>query len=260
MRARAAGLHGDRDDGRSRIGRAPASLRALQLRRRCSEIASREMTEPVAASTRNGRRSRATAPAWRNRITGSGEEAPEQLLANPRNWRTHPTGQRNALRGSLDTVGWVQMVMVNRVTGHVVDGHARIEEAISRGEPTVPVLYVDLSPEEEALVLATLDPIGAMAERDHGKLEELLAEVSVDDAGLRRLLADLAGPKTGLTDPNDMPETPVEPSVKSGELWLLGDHRLLCGDATSAEDVARLLDGATPTLLATDPLRGPGRR
>ncbi len=196
------------------------------------------------------------APAWRNRITGSGTEDPSQLLANPANWRTHPAAQRNALRGSLDTVGWVQQILVNTVTGHVVDGHARVEEALSRGEPTVPVLYVELSPEEEALVLATLDPIGAMADRDHAKLEALLAEVSVDDAGLRRLLAQLGGPNKGLTDPDAIPETPVEPYVKSGDLYQLGDHRLLCGDATKPEDVARLLDGAEPILLATDPPYG----
>ena len=53
-----------------------------------------------------------------------------------------------------------------------------------------------------------------------------------------------------------MPEPPEEPYVKPGELWLLGDHRLLCGDATNADDVARLLDGAAPTLLATDPPYG----
>jgi hypothetical protein len=100
---------------------------------------------------------------WRNRIVGTGEEAPDQLVANPLNWRTHPGPQRDALRGSLAEVGWVQQVLVNQRTGHVVDGHARVEEALSRQEATVPVLYVDLSPEEEALVLATLDPIGAMA-------------------------------------------------------------------------------------------------
>ncbi len=194
--------------------------------------------------------------AWRNRITGSGEEAPDQLVANPANWRTHPAAQRNALRGSLGTVGWVQQVLVNQRTGHVVDGHARIEEALSRNEPSVPVLYVDLEPEEEALVLATLDPIGAMAERDGEKLEALLAEVTVDDAGLRRLLADMAGPKRGLTDPDDVPEPPEEPYVKPRELWRLGEHRLLCGDATSPADVARLLDGAAPTLLSTDPPYG----
>lgn len=177
---------------------------------------------------------------WRNRILGSGEEAPDQLAANPRNWRTHPAAQRKAVRGSLDTVGWVQQVIINRRTGNVVDGHARIEEALSRNEPSVPVLYVDLSPEEEALVLATLDPIAAMAQADDERLRALLAEVTVDDAGLLALLGDLAGsePKVGLTDPDDVPEPPEEPWVKSGDLFALGDHRLLCGDATSAADVA----------------------
>jgi DNA modification methylase len=193
---------------------------------------------------------------WRNRIVGSGEEPPDQLLANPRNWRTHPAAQRDALRGSLDEVGWVAQILVNRTTGHVVDGHARIEEAISRGEPRVPVVYVELSEEEERLILATLDPIGAMADRDTARLAELLAEVSVDDAGLRRLLADLAPPKRGLTDPDALPDVPTEPYVKAGDLWRLGEHRLLCGDATNAADVARLLDGAQPTLLATDPPYG----
>jgi len=182
--------------------------------------------------------------AWRNRIVGSGEEAPDQLVANPANWRTHPGAQRDALRGSLAEVGWVQQVMVNRRTGFVVDGHARIEEALTRNEPTVPVLYVDLSEEEEALVLATLDPIGAMATRDDARLAELLAGISIDDAGLAALLADLAPPKRGLTDPDDVPEPPAEPWVKPGELYRLGEHRLLCGDATSPADVARLLVGA----------------
>ena len=123
---------------------------------------------------------------WRNRIVGTGDVAPDQLVANPANWRTHPGPQRDALRGSLSEVGWVQQVMVNRRTGFVVDGHARVEEALTRHEPTVPVLYVDLSPEEEALVLATLDPIGAMATRDDAKLAELLDGLVVDDAVMSR--------------------------------------------------------------------------
>ena len=196
--------------------------------------------------------------AWRNRIVGTGEEAPDQLVANPSNWRTHPGPQRDALRGSLQTVGWVQQVMVNQRTGFVVDGHARIEEAISRGEPTVPVLYVDLSPEEEALVLATLDPIGAMATADTAKLEELLAGISVDDAGLLALLGDLAGNdlKAGLTDPDDVPPLGEESHIKPGDLFALGDHRLMCGDSTKAEDVARLLGGSEVDIVWTDPPYG----
>jgi len=195
---------------------------------------------------------------WRNRITGTGEEAPDRLLANPANWRIHPKAQQDALAGALDAVGWVQQVLVNRRTGFVVDGHARVALALSRGEPTVPVLYVDLDPDEEALVLATLDPIGAMAGRDDEKLRALLADVTVDDAGLLALLGDLRGdePKTGLTDPDEVPEPPLEPYVQPGDLYVLGDHRILCGDATDPDAVVRLLDGATPTLLATDPPYG----
>ena len=186
----------------------------------------------------------APAPGWRNRITGSGEEAPDQLLANPANWRIYPKAQQDALIGALDAVGWVQQVLVNQRTGFVVDGYARVALAVSRGEPTVPVLYVDLEPAEEALVLATFDPIGAMAGRDEN-LRALLADVTVDDAGLLALLGDLGGsePRAGLTDHDEVPEPPLEPYVKPGDLYRLGDHRILCGDATNAEDVARLLMG-----------------
>lgn len=131
---------------------------------------------------------------WRSRIVGHTDEDPTSLLANPLNWRMHPGRQRDALRGSLEVVGWVQSVIVNDRTGHVVDGHARIEEAISRSEATVPVVHVDLSAEEEALVLATLDPIGAMATTDQAKLTELLGDVSVTEAGLARLLEEIRPP------------------------------------------------------------------
>jgi ParB-like chromosome segregation protein Spo0J len=143
---------------------------------------------------------------------GHGAEAPDQLLANPYNWRVHPQGQRRALAAALSEVGWVQSVIVNRRTGHVVDGHLRIALALERGEPEVPVVYVDLSEEEERLVLATLDPIGALAWGDGAKLGELLAALQVDQATLTRLLDDLASPihanrLQGLT--GDNPATPT---------------------------------------------------
>ncbi len=195
--------------------------------------------------------------AWRNRITGSGEEAPDQLLANPANWRIHPKAQQDALAGALDTVGWVQHVLVNKRSGFVVDGHARVALALSRNEPSVPVLYVDLDPEEEALVLATLDPIGAMATADEAKLNELLAGVTVDDAGLLRLLGDLGSRRPAREDPDLVPEVEAATYVEPGQLWLLGDHRLLVGDATDPEAVARVLAGVPPPrLLATDPPYG----
>jgi len=186
---------------------------------------------------------------------GTGTEVPDRLLAHPDNWRTHPKAQREALAGVLDEVGFVAAVIVNRRTGHLVDGHLRVDLALSRGEPAIPVSYVDLSEDEERLVLASFDPIAAMASTDESKLRELLAEVSVDSDALAAMLAALAPaePKDGLTDPDDVPEPPDEAITKPGDLWILGDHRLLCGDAGSEADLDRLLDGKTVDLLLTDP-------
>jgi ParB-like chromosome segregation protein Spo0J len=145
-----------------------------------------------------------SATAWRNRIIGHGEEAPDQLLANPRNWRIHPKAQQDALAGVLDQVGWVQDVIVNQQTGHVVDGHARVAIAISRNEPSVPVVYVDLSEDEEALILATLDPLSAMAATDREQLSELLAEISTGDAAVQAMLDQLARDQ-GISPPDFQP-------------------------------------------------------
>ena len=194
--------------------------------------------------------------AWRSRIVGSGEEDPAQLTANPRNWRIHPKAQQDALAGSLDQVGWVQQVMVNRTTGNIVDGHARVEQALSRGEATVPVLYVELTEAEEGLVLASLDPIGAMAGRDDEKLRQLLAEVSFDSEALAASLDALlpSTPKAGLTDPDDVPDDADASNVKRGDLFALGDHRLMCGDSTT--DLPRLVDGERADCVWTDPPYG----
>jgi DNA modification methylase len=203
-------------------------------------------------------------PPWRSRIVGHGEVAPVELVPNPRNWRTHPADQQAALSGALAEVGWVAEVTVNQTTGHVVDGHLRIELALAWKEPTVPVTYVELAEDEERLVLASLDPLAAMAEAEATRLAELLEGLDPGDAALRALLDDLAREndleslRRGFVDPDDVPDLPdpADCYVKPGDLWQLGDHRLLCGDATKQNDVTRLLAGATPWLLVTDPPYG----
>jgi hypothetical protein len=185
-----------------------------------------------------GERAQAGPTPWRNRIVGHGREAPDQLLANPYNWRVHPQGQRRALAAALSEVGWVQSVIVNRRTGHVVDGHLRIALALERGEPEVPVVYVDLSEEEERLVLATLDPIGALALGDGDKLGELLAALQVDQAALTRLLDDLAQGSGPLNAPRPLAgETPA---------LARGGAEVLVEITCSAEDLERF----RPTLDA----------
>lgn len=132
------------------------------------------------------------APVWRNRIVGHGEAKPDDLLPNPLNWRGHPALQRAALAGVLSEVGWVQQVVVNRTTGHLIDGHLRVEMARGKGEP-VPYVEVELSQEEEEMVLATLDPLGALATTDQDALSALLARLNPNDEALVTLLDRLQG-------------------------------------------------------------------
>ena len=138
---------------------------------------------------------------WKNRIVGHEEVDADQLLGNERNPRIHPKYQQDALTGVLDDIGWIQDVIVNKRTSPewggdrgietLVDGHLRVLLAISKGAK-VPVKYVDLSPEEERLALATFDPISALAGYDAELLDGLLQEVNSDSPALQRMLSELA--------------------------------------------------------------------
>jgi hypothetical protein len=139
------------------------------------------------------RQSTQPAQEWRNRIVNTGTRPAGEFMANTKNWRIHPKNQRQALTGVLEEVGWVTGVIVNRTTGAVVDGHARIEEALKLGDDTpVPFIEVELSEEEEAKILATLDPISAMAGADKAQLDALLRDVETSNAAVSQMLADLA--------------------------------------------------------------------
>lgn len=136
----------------------------------------------------------ATAAIWDNRIVGEGVEAADQLLANPLNPRIHPKEQQDVLGELLARVGWVQRVVVNQRTGRLIDGHARVKLALRQSPSAqIPVVYVDLSPEEEALVLAALDEITNMATRDNEIMAELIAQAPEleNDPHLTGLLASL---------------------------------------------------------------------
>ena len=144
--------------------------------------------------------------SWKNRIVGHGEQAAISFMANPLNWRIHPKAQREALTGVLSEVGWVQSVIVNRTTGNVIDGHARIEEALKLGDETpVPFVEVELSEDEEQKILLTLDPISAMAAADKQNLDALLQDVSTASSAVADMLTELAE-KNGIADAPDFKE------------------------------------------------------
>lgn len=117
-----------------------------------------------------------------------------EFLANPLNWRIHPQFQQEALSGALNEIGWIDEVTVNRRTGRVVDGHLRVTLALRQGEQTpVPYREIDLSEEEEALALATKDPIAALAVTDAQQYAALIDGVSSGEAALQQLVDQVAG-------------------------------------------------------------------
>lgn len=118
---------------------------------------------------------------WRNRIVAEGDVPPAELIPNPENWRDHPAFQQEALEEAMNRVrGWVRRVLVNRLTGRIVDGHLRVFLALRRGEAVVPVEYVELTEEEERFVLATLDPLSALAMANRSKLGALQGAIQED--------------------------------------------------------------------------------
>ena len=204
---------------------------------------------------------------WQNRIVGYTVKPASQYLAHPLNFRRHPKAQQEAVVGSLNDLGWIDCVLENVRTGHLIDGHERIFEALAKGEDTpVPCLQIDIAEEEEPQALLMLDPIAAMAETDKTNLDALLREVATGEAGVQAMLAELAA-KSGLDygkEPKEAPEPQTDRAAElqakwqtqRGQIWACGKHRLMCGDSTSAEDVARLMGDAKPALMVTDPPYG----
>src|SRR3984893_151977 len=155
---------------------------------------------------------------WRSRIVGYGEESPERLLANLFNFRIHTQAQKRALDGVLRAIGIVQNILVNRTTGRMLDGHLRLEMAISDGQPRIPVTYVELTEQEEKVVLATFDPLSAMAGQDEEIFKSLVD--GMDDA-FRALVAATGEEllKAGNTEDDAAPPLPEEPVSRLGDLW-----------------------------------------
>ena len=133
----------------------------------------------------------ATRTALRNRIISSGTISPQKLLENPENWRGHPVKQEQVVAGSLEEVGWVRDILINKRTGHMIDGHLRVKIAKKRGEKLVPYSMIDVSLEEERIILATLDPSSEMAEMNKEVLRPLLAKITVGSVALQKLLSQL---------------------------------------------------------------------
>jgi ParB-like chromosome segregation protein Spo0J len=145
----------------------------------------------------------------RNRVKSLRMVPASDLRPNPKNWRTHPKAQADALRGVLAEVGLADACLARELPDGslmLIDGHLRAE---TLGDGDVPVLILDVNEAEADKILATLDPLAAMADSDAAKLDELLRSVDTGSEALQQMLASTAN-AAGLYQPIDGP-TAEEP-------------------------------------------------
>ena len=182
-----------------------------------------------------------------------------ELKNDPANARKHSPRNLKAIRDSLDVFGQQKPIVVD-ARGVVIAGNGTLEAARDLGWEEIAVAVTDLDPAHAQAFGIADNRTAELAEWDTDVLGQLLegmdsnlADIlSIDDLELPDSI-DGGGQGEGLTDPDEVPEPPIEPITQTGDLWLLGEHRLLCGDSTKAEDVARLMDGAKIDLCFTSP-------
>ncbi|MGE3718081.1 MAG: site-specific DNA-methyltransferase [Bauldia sp.] len=185
------------------------------------------------------------------------------LIPYARNARTHSDAQVAQIAASIRTFGFTNPILVDGENG-IIAGHGRLLAARKLGMAEVPVIELAGMTEAEKRAYIIADNKLAL---NAGWDDELLRLEFVDLEGLGFDLAltgfdldEIAGlmnvGRHGLTDPDEVPEPPVVPTSRVGDLWHLGQHCLLCGDSTNPADVERVLAGVRPHLMVTDPPYG----
>jgi len=188
------------------------------------------------------------------------------LVPYARNARTHSEAQVAQIAASMREFGWTNPVLIDE-RGGIIAGHGRVMAAQSIGLPEVPCIVIDglTEAQRRALVIAD-NKLALNAEWDFGLLAAELAELDTgafdmaltgfSERELEQIATWALGARGGLTDPDAAPAAPDRPVSRAGEVWLLGRHRLACGDATATVSVAALLSGVKPHLMVTDPPYG----
>ncbi|MBP2635538.1 MAG: hypothetical protein H6Q72_1445 [Firmicutes bacterium] len=190
----------------------------------------------------------------------------EKLIANPRNPNQHPQKQIELLAKIIKNQGWRAPITVSNRSGFIVRGHGRLLAAQLLGVDRVPVDRQDYASEaEEWADLIADNRIAELSQIDDTLLAGLLSEINLadfdvnltgfSDKQIDNLLADFNSVevKEDGFDPAAAAAEIKEPITKPGDIWQLGPHRLMCGDATKLSDVERLMDGKLAGMIFTDP-------
>ncbi len=183
-----------------------------------------------------------------------------KIKPNPRNPNQHPENQLEMLVKIIEKQGWRAPISIGRRSGYVVRGHARLHVAKVLGG-FAPVEWQEYdSDESEIADLIADNRIAELAVLSEEQLAELLREIDASGLGL-----DLTGYGSHDVDrllqavetkedvnPDAAVEIPEEPISKLGDVWKLGEHRIMCGDSTDASMVKKLCNSHSPTLMVTD--------
>ena len=193
---------------------------------------------------------------------------PKDLVGNPRNPNQHPKDQVALLAHIIQSQGWRAPITVSNQSGYVVRGHGRLAAALLFGAEYVPVDYQNYSNEaEEWADLIADNRLAELSEIDNTKIADLIADMDTGEVPvilsgytedeIENLLAAIAGEGDSEADGID-DETPPPniPMSQPGDLWLLGNHRLICGSATDRGTIERLMDGNLAHCVFTDPPYG----
>ena len=187
-----------------------------------------------------------------------------ELKPHPKNPRVHPDSAIDKLVRSIKEYGWTNPVLVS-ADGYVLAGHARLKAAEKAGISEVPVIYLPLEGARAEAYLIADNRLQDETDWDYEKLKDLLQDLDTgefdleltgfDMGEIENLIAQFAPEESEVEEDDFDPEEniPEIPVTQPGDLWILGRHRLLCGDATRPEDVARLMNGNTADLVVTDP-------
>jgi DNA modification methylase len=190
----------------------------------------------------------------------------ERLLPYANNARLHSEADLDKIAASISNWGWTVPVLADE-DGVLIAGHLRVAVAAKLKLTSIPVVVARGWSEEEKNGYRLADnELAARASWDPDLLRDELRKLefagfNLDLIGFEadRLEDILAGlGSSGLTDPDSVPEVPEQPVTRPGDVWQLGDHRVACGDSTSAADVAPVLAGSEPHLMITDPPYGVG--
>lgn len=181
------------------------------------------------------------------------------IIPNPKNANRHSIEQIKRLEKLIEYQGFRNPLIVSNRTGFLVVGHGRLEAAKNLGMEKLPVVYQDFKDEaQEYAYLISDNEIARWAELDKQSVYDELKTIELDDIELLGL-EDFEIPDIEEIDPQtDEDEVPEveDPITKRGDVWLLGKHRLMCGDSTMIDDVEKLMNGEKADMVFTDPPYG----